>query len=494
MDSNNVIIIGSGVAGMAAGIRLAVQGHNVIIYEKNTYPGGKLSLIEKEGYRFDAGPSLFTEPANLEELFELADEPIENYFTYSKVPSGCSYFFENRKTINTWTSHDELVQEFVDKLGEPREEIIKYLQESEKAYNEIGYIFLNYPIHKSRTWRKKNVLKAFLSAPPALLFQSLNSYNESRFKSVEAVQLFNRFATYNGSDPYRAPAMLSLVSHVELNKGVYYPAGGMISITNALYKLAIKKGVKFIFESPVQRIIYTDSRAIGIVVDHRNIFADIIISNVDVHFTYQTLLSNTHKAAAIAKKEKSSSAIVFYWGIKKRFPQLQLHNIFFSNNYRAEFAHIFRKKTVYADPTIYVNITAKMEAAHAPEGSENWFVMVNAPSGIYHDSTKMTAFVKKQVLKKLRAILKQDIEPFIETEEILDPAMLERNTGAYDGSLYGMSSNTKWSAFLRHPNFSNKIKGLYFCGGTVHPGGGIPLCLKSAKIVAELVKKDHFFL
>lgn len=490
MHTNKAIVIGSGVAGLASAIRLAVQHYEVTVYEKNSSPGGKLALHQQDGYSFDIGPSLFTEPEDLKDLFDYAGEPIENYFSYQPLESSCKYFFANGKVINAWADKQKFRQEFSEKAGEPEYNITGYLDKAEKLYDNIGSVFLNNPIQKRTTWRKPGFFKALTAARPHLLFKTLNVYNEASFSTGEAIQVFNRFATYNGSDPYHAPAMLSLISHVELNKGVYYPNGGMISIVNALYALAIKKGVQFVFDATVQRIICIDNHAGGIVVNNENIYADIVISDADIFFTYKNLLRDEKAAKQIQKKEQSSSAVVFLWGIKKRFPQMQLHNIFFSADYKAEFKTLFQLKSIYKDPTVYVNVTSKMEEGLAPDGKENWFVMINVPAERKQDWEKIIPFLKQQVLKKLRGMLKDDIEPLIETEKVITPPELEKNTYTLGGAIYGVSSNTWKTAFLRHPNFSKEIKGLYFCGGTVHPGGGIPLCLKSAKIVGDMVAEE----
>lgn len=487
MHTQKAIVIGCGIAGIAAAIRLSVKGYNVTVFEKNSVPGGKLAIHKQDGYAFDIGPSLFTEPDELEALFELAGESIQEYITYHKLDSSCKYFFPNGKSLQTWSDKELLSNEFTEKINEPGENVIRYLEKSAHLYNKIGSVFLNTPFQKRKIWRRKLFFKAFTTVRPYLLFNTLNSYNESCFKTGEAIQLFNRFATYNGSDPYQAPAMLSIIPHVELNKGVYYPGGGMISIINALHKLALKKGVQFVFDTTVQRIISTNNNAKGVVVNNENIFSDVVISNTDIYFTAKNLLFDERAAKQIQKREQSSSAVIFLWGVKKQFPQIQLHNIFFSSDYKAEFKTLFQLRSFYKDPTIYVNVTSRAEAGHAPEGRENWFVMINVPSDRGQDWEKAIPFLKQQVLKKLRGMLKDDLEPLIETEHIITPPQLEKNTAAFGGAIYGASSNNQRNAFLRHPNFSKEINDLYFCGGTVHPGGGIPLCLKSAKIVEELV-------
>ncbi len=487
-QQKKIIIIGSGVAGLAAAIRLAIQGYNVAVYEKNSYPGGKLSAFEKDGFNFDAGPSLFTQPQNIEELFTLAGEPVSDYFSYKPVTAICNYFYENGKQVNAVSDVNMFAEELSDKLGEPAQSVKNYLNESEKIYQNIGTIFLNNSLHKRKTWLRKEMFTALAKVKYSYIFKSLHQHNTKRLTSPEVVQLFNRYATYNGSNPYKAPGMLGLIPHLEYTEGTFYPQGGMVSITNALYKLAVKKGVQFYFNATVQKIINNEGAVKGVVVNNENIMADIVVSNMDVYFTYGYLLNNVHKAKKLLKQERSSSALVFYWGIKKEFAQLGLHNILFAKDYAAEFASLFKTKTLHPDPTVYINITSKMETGLAPGGKENWFVMINVPANTGQNWQAITQQAKKNITAKINRLLQTDIKALIETEEILSPVAIEEKTASYQGSLYGTSSNSKWAAFLRHPNFVGTVKNLYCCGGSVHPGGGIPLCLKSAKIVSDLIQ------
>ncbi|MFZ1527324.1 MAG: 1-hydroxycarotenoid 3,4-desaturase CrtD [Ferruginibacter sp.] len=490
MKSRKIVVIGSGIAGMAAATRLAVMGHEVTVYEKNSYPGGKLSAFIKDGFHFDAGPSLFTQPQNIEELFQLAGEPISGHFQYVKLPEICNYFFENGKQLTAYDDRQKLAASVELALGEKAANIISYLQRSEKLYNNIGSVFLDHSLHKRSTWLHKRIFAALKTVRFPYLFGTLNDYNRSVLTTPGAQQMFNRYATYNGSNPYRAPGMLSLIPHLEYNQGSFYPNGGMISITNALYALAVKKGVKFEFNATVQRIIHMDATAEGIVVNGKNVFADTVVTNADIYFTYKQLLRHDAKAQKVLKQERSSSALIFYWGISKKFDQLGLHNIFFSENYQQEFDLIFNKRNIGTDQTVYVNITSKMDPGHAPAGKENWFVMVNVPANTGQHWEELIKLAKNNILTKLSRLLGEGIAPLIETEDILDPVLIEERTGSYMGSLYGTSSNSRLSAFFRHPNFTGYIKGLYCCGGSVHPGGGIPLCFKSAKIVADLIETE----
>ena len=422
-------IIGSGIAGIACAIRLAVKGFEVSVFEKNNHPGGKLYLIEQDGYRFDAGPSLFVQPENIEELFALCDEDIHQYLTYKPLDITCKYFYEDGTVINAYSNKEKFAKELEEKTGEPAQHVLNYLKESEKIYRNIGDIFLNNSLHQKATWKNLNVIRALLATKASYIFSTFNNSNKEKFVNRHTVQLFSRYATYNGSNPFRAPAMLQLIPHIEFNKGVFYPQGGMISISNALYKLAINNGVKFYFNAPVQQVIQEDKKIKGIFVNNEFLTTDIVVSNADVYFTWLQLLDDEYKAKQILKQERSSSAIVFYWGIKKEFPQLQLHNIFFSKNYEDEFNSIFKTKSVYDDPTIYINITSKCEPGiHAPAGKENWFVMVNVASDESMSEAAAIQSYKKNIIAKLNRMLQTNVEALIETEAVLHPKKIEAET------------------------------------------------------------------
>lgn len=485
------VIIGAGIGGLASAIRLAVQGMEVTVFEKNAYPGGKLSHFEQDGYQFDAGPSLFTQPQHIEALFQLAGEPVEDYFSYSRVLVSCEYFYEDGTRIHAYADREAFSKELTEKLGESENALANYLNRSENIYQKIGKIFLSYSLHKWKTFVKSPVWDAVKALRWPYLFQTLHQVNASHFTNEKTIQLFNRYATYNGSNPYRAPGMLSLIPHLEHNEGTFYPRGGMISITRALYQLALKKGVQFHFNTPVQRIIVSERKVMGVVVNDANISADCVVSNMDVYFTYAHLLHDPGKAQKLLKQERSSSAFIFYWGMNRSFPELNLHNIFFTLDYKAEFSHLFQQKTIYPDPTVYINITSKCEPGiQAPAGKENWFVMVNAPVNTGQNWSEYSTRYKEAVIAKLSRILGVDIAACIEVESHLDPVLIENRTASFMGSLYGTSSNARMAAFLRHPNYSKQIQGLYFVGGSVHPGGGIPLCLQSAAIMSDMVTED----
>ncbi len=319
MQPKKAVIIGSGIAGLAASIRLVAQVYEVHVYEKSDKPGGKLGYFSEKGYQFDTGPSLFTQPHQLEALLALVGEKLSDYFTYHKMPVSCHYFYEDGTFIEASADPDLFAEEAHKKTGEPASSIKNYLAASEKLYTRIGQVFLNYSLHKISTLFKIPLLSALGAFKLPYITRSMHKHNERYFKSKKLVQLFNRYATYNGSNPYVAPSMLTLIAHLEHNEGSFYPSGGMISITNTLVAVAKKIGVQFYFNSPVQKITTDNNKVTGVVVNDAAVAAELVVSNADVYFTYLNLLSSPSKAKKILEQERSSSALIFYWGIKKSF-------------------------------------------------------------------------------------------------------------------------------------------------------------------------------
>jgi phytoene desaturase len=486
MQANNkVIVIGAGIAGLATAIRLAANGASVTVFEKNNYAGGKLSAFVKEGFHFDAGPSLFTKPSLLKELFAAANANMDDYITVTKLEETCRYFFADGSQLVADADATAFAQQLKNIFGEDEIKVQKYLKNAANTYNSIGEMFTQHSLHKLSTFRFSKLIPALLNTKLPYLFSTVHKYNKKYFKHANTQQLFNRFSTYNGSNPYKAPAMLSMIPHLEMNDGTYYPQGGMINITNALEKLAKEKNVEIVLSSKVDSIIEHGGKTYGVLVNGKIIKANTVVSNMDAYLTYKHLLKRTAKAKKILKQERSSSAFIFYWGINKTFSQLGLHNILFSKNYAAEFKNLFTGKAIPNDFTVYINITSKLDPTHAPVGNENWFVMINAPA--HSGQNWPVDEIRQKTIKIINEYLQTQIQNHIVTEAFMSPEQIEERTLSHTGSLYGTSSNSKWAAFMRHPNQAPGIKGLYFVGGSVHPGGGIPLCLSSAQITSNLI-------
>ncbi|MCX7876116.1 MAG: phytoene desaturase family protein [Melioribacteraceae bacterium] len=493
MSKKKIAIIGSGFGGLSSALYLSKYFKEIHVYEKNNFAGGKANFINENGFRFDKGPSLLTMPFVIEDVFKNVNENFEDYLRIKKLDVYCKYFWRDGVTINAYSDLNKFESELRKISSADSSNVKKFLKYAQTIYDLTAEIFLFKSFSEIKTFLNLKSLKTLFNIwkidPFRTMHQSISSY----FTNKKIIQLFDRYATYNGSNPYKAPATLNIIPHVEYNIGGYIPEKGIYSIVESMFELAKKKNVTFHFNTEVEEILIEKNKIVGIKEKNNpNIINyDIVISNADINYTYQKLIKskNLKSAEKIKKLEPSSSALVFYWGVKGTYDNLEIHNILFSDNYEKEFQEIFDEKIIPNDPTIYIYISSKYKKDDAPNGFENWFVMINAPNNSNFDFKKEIDRIKHKIISKINEVLKIDLEEKIFFEKILTPEDIEYETSSYLGSLYGISSNNRKAAFLRQQNKSKEVDGLYFCGGSVHPGGGIPLTILSGKITAELIFK-----
>ncbi len=489
-ERKKAVVIGAGLGGLSAAVNLS-SDFEVHVFEKNSSAGGKAGEINLNGFRFDTGPSLLTMPSILKNIFYDQGEKPEDYLDMQPLDNLCRYFYPDGTIMNGYSLIEKFAEEIESKTADNQEAVKKYFDYSKKIYDVTADIFLYKSLNEIDTYSNLKTVKSFLEIFKIDSFRSVHEANSKFFRGPKVIQLFDRYATYSGSNPYKAPATLNIIPYVEFVLGGFVVKGGIYSIVKALQKLAVKKNVKFHFNSDVTKILQDGKRTVGIEYDNRKsqnntFYSEILIVNSDAQFTKEKLLRETPKEKP---PEVSSSAIVFYWGIEGNYAGLEIHNILFSENYKKEFDEIFDERKIPSDPTVYIYISCKFNKDDAPDGHENWFVMINTPYNEGENWTEKIPEVRKSVIQKIKDFLKIDLSGKIIEEEILTPEILEDKTNSYKGSIYGISSNSRKAAFLRQRNKSSKTKGLYFCGGSAHPGGGIPLVLQSGKITADLVRK-----
>jgi phytoene desaturase len=466
----------------------------VDVYERLSYPGGKAGSHRAAGYRFDTGPSLITLPEVYADLFAAGGRQIEDFLELVPISPICRYFWDDQTVFNGYPGVEAPAREANEVFGEPTENVRSFLAYSETIYRLTAELFLERSLHDPRTFFSRRFLASLLQVGRIDAFRTMNDGVAAHIAHPRLVQLFNRYATYNGSDPYQTPATLNIIPHVEYGLGGYASRAGIHAIPQAICALARSMGVAFHWETPVQRILSDperDRRITGILVDDEKLGYDAVVCNVDVTRMYEDLLDDREAPLyqRYRRLEPSSSGLVFFWGMSRPFRNLTVNNIFFSNDYPKEFRRVFTDHRVPEDPTVYVNITSKVTPDDAPANGENWFVLLNVPFVDGQDWDGEVHHARELVLERLSRALGTPVAEAVAYERVMTPLDIERDTGSYRGSLYGIASNNRMAAFLRHPNRSRRYPGLYVCGGSAHPGGGMPLSILSGKIAAELAKR-----
>ncbi|MGI8856858.1 MAG: phytoene desaturase family protein [Thermomicrobiales bacterium] len=501
MAQKHVVIIGAGMGGLAAAIRLAAAGARVTVCEQGARPGGKLNRWERDGWTFDTGPSLLTMPWVLRDLFAEAGASLDDYLTLDPVDPVCRYFFADGAMLDVTTDSARMAAN-IDALS-PRDvpAFFRFLGYAADLYALAGEPFLRYPLDRTLLRRERATLFRYGFRPRDLtkLLSPLTVHQTvSRFFSDPRLrQVFDRYATYNGSSPYRAPAAFCLIPFVEFATGAWHPRGGMYRIAEALTALATHLGVDVRCDTPVAAINQRAGGTAGVRLTSGEVIpAHAVISNVDVLTTVERLFETEtaaiqHARVRLRALEPSYSGFVLLLGTNRPFPALPHHSIYFPADYEAEFRDILDRHVPPHDPTIYICRATATDPSAAPPGCDNLFIMVNVPHlDGQTDWRAIAAPYRDHLLEVLRR-RGLDLAPSIIVEDMWTPERIASAYGAQRGAIYGFASNNRRAAFLRPPNKSDAMRNLYFAGGSTHPGGGIPLALLSGKIAADLILDER---
>ena len=485
--AKKIAILGAGLGGLSASLFLSQYDYQIEIFEKNSNIGGKLGYYENSGYKFDTGPSVLTMPFVIEKLFNSINENLLDYLELIKLDPLNRNFFINSNYIDTYSDIEKMQLELSKFSQKDANNYLKFYNYIKKIYEKAADIFLNYPIQDLNYLFKNKIIPNFLNLIYLDVFKNMAERNQTFFEDYRINQIFNRYATYNGSNPFQTPATMNIISYVEIGLGAYYIKGGIYNLVKTFEKIIKKRNIKINYNSEIQEILIKNNKAIGIKVNNEIIYYDSIISNIDVIETFNHLIKNyAEEKIKLNKLEPSLSGFVILAGIKKLNNNLLHHNVFFSQNYKEEFKQIF-KGELPNDPTIYVAITSKNDLVHSPKGCENWFILVNAP---YLNYSLVWDNEKNKYKEKIIDKFSQfgfDISNSIELEKVITPQDLYNFYRSNKGSIYGISSNNRMTAFKRPSNRYKKIKNLYFAGGSSHPGGGIPLVILSGIHAATLL-------
>ena len=499
VNPRDIVVIGAGVGGLAAAIRIAANGHRVTVLEKLPRPGGKLNLIEDSGFRFDTGPSLLTLPWVLRDLFNAAGQKLEDHLELVRLEPVCRYFFADGTGFDASADLPTMMTNLESFSPGSGEDFMAFYGHAARAWRGSREAFLESPISGPMDFLKNGVPWTDLTA--LLPWPTLDGLARRYFRDPRMHQFVGRYATYTGSSPYRAPGTLSSVLYSEYAFGAWYVRGGLYRIAQMLEKLAETLGVRFEYGAGVKRVLLTDITAPimpdpakrfeveGVELDDgRMLRAHAVVCNADAAHLYGDLLP-ADRDPRRASLEPSLSGFVLLLGLDGQTPGLAHHNVFFSHDYPLEFRQIFDQLTPAEDPTIYVSVASRTDPTQAPAGMENWFVLVNAPPTGRVDWQKESASYSPLILEKL-AHKGFEIRDRIRVQHAITPADLETRYRAWRGGIYGTSSNGIQSAFLRPQNRSRTVEGLYLASGSAHPGGGLPLVMLSGKLAADALEND----
>lgn len=488
--SSPVLIVGGGLGGLAAAAYLAAQGRSVTLLEKNERVGGKLNLVQAQGYTFDTGPSLLTMPWVIAQLFAAAGRRVEDYLTLDQIEPTCRYRWPDGTTFNAWQHMPQLIQEIQRLSPADLPGFFRFLAHTATIYDAVADSFLLKPFDGLRELLTPRLV---WNGPRIDATRSVDAAVRSFFRSPHLRQVFNRYATYNGSSPYISPATFNVIAYIELAEGGWYVRGGMYALAQALQRLCAELGVTIRTNAPVAEVLVEGGAACGVrLEDGQCLRAPQVVVNADPRYAYSALIPGQAAIAArLARLEPSCSGVVLFLGVSRHYPELAHHNIFFSADYPREFAAIFRKGVPAADPTVYVAATCLSDPDHAPPGHMNLFVLVNAPAlGPRVRWEREAGPYAELIMAKLERMGLPDLRRHLAYQQIWTPADIEARYNAAGGAIYGLSSNNPFSAFMRPPLRARDTRGLYFVGGGTHPGGGIPLVLLSGRAVAERVTAD----
>lgn len=484
------MIIGAGFGGISAGTILAHRGFDVTIVEKNENPGGRCRIWEEGGYKFDMGPSWYLMPEVFEDYFKLFDRNVSDYFSIKRLDPNYRLFFPDMDHIDIPADREGIERIFDDLEENGAQKLKKFLEVSKYQYDTAMRDFM----YRDYTSIKDIMdMRLMMEGLKLHIFESVDKFVQRYFKSDKARKILEYTMVFLGGSPDNTPALYSIMSHVDFDLGVWYPHGGMYRLSEGFYKLAVEKGVKFKFNTPVKKILVKDNRAYGVKTDEGDIEADIVLSNADYHHTEQDLLSTEHRTYDEKYWEKrvmGPSAYLMYLGVKGELPAFKHHNLYLAETWSEHFFDIFNDPKWPHDPSYYVSVISKTDDNAAPKGCENVFVLVPVASGLEDNETIRQQYFNK-ILNHMERVTGAAIRDNIEVKRIFAHNDFSKEYNAFKGTALGMSHTLFQTALFRCTNQSKKIKNLFFSGSYTHPGIGVPMVLISGQIVADKVAKQH---
>jgi phytoene desaturase len=491
MGRTRAIVIGGGAGGLAAAAHLARKGLRVTLVEKNGQPGGRCSRLERDGHHFDTGPTLFVMPRLYEQEFAALGESMHDVLDLHRVDPTYHLVFDDGQRL-VLTSEPQRMRAQMESL-EPGsfEALQRYLGEGQRHYD----------LAMSRLVRRNfRALGEFLTPSNILVFLQLRalsphySHMRAYFDDPRLKAAFTFQDMYMGLSPFDAPATFSMLQFTELADGVWFPRGGMYAIIQALVGIAERQGVELAFESPVERIVTSDSRASGVVLaDGRTLKADVIVANADLPYVYQELLPADGTAERLDRRHFSCSTINFLWAVDRPYPEIPPHLLFLCDDYRRNFEAIQRERTLAENPSVYLHAPARLDPSLAPPGQDTLIGIV--PVGhLAEDGSQdwetLKGRARQALLRRLAAIGVTDLEAHLKFEVTFTPLDWHHRFNLVKGATHGLAHTLLQMGYFRPHNRHARYRNLYFAGASTHPGTGLPSAIVSGRLAAERILED----
>ena len=495
-----IAVIGAGLGGLAAACTLSARGHKVVLLERSSWLGGKAAQLNRDGFRFDMGPTILTVPSVLKRIFSEAKKPIEDYLELVCLDPQWRSFFTDGSTLDLVSDTPKMKQILSNFSGSSTvsEGYGKFMDASKQLHEISDRFFF---------WKSVESIRDTLDLKTTFDISTLKDLLALRMgrsvaKTVRgfvpderAAQMIDHFTQYVGSSPDASPAVLCSIAHMQTSEGVWYPMGGTRAIPEALIKLGTDLGVNYITGRQVTAIRASGGRVTGVELEGgETIDGGIVVSNSDSVRTHDELLGKD--IAAKFKKRRSyepaCSGVVLYLGLKQRYEHILHHNFVFSRDPHEEFEFIYRKGEPAPDPTCYVCAPSLSEPGVAPDGGEALYILVHTPYlRPHHDWSKMLPEYRNKIIEKLKNTAgMEDIEDRIVCEDALTPEDIDRRYHVLNGAIYGLASHGRFLGGFKPANRSPDVKGLYLCGGSAHPGPGMPMVMMSGWIAGDVADQD----
>lgn len=496
MSSHRVTVIGAGLGGISAAISLKAAGYNVEVFEKNSQIGGKLNVMEKDGFTFDLGPSIFTLPQFFQDLFERAGKKMEDYVQLDAVTPHWRNLFENKPTIDLYQEED-LMRRELDKLpGDPEahwREFKAFLTYGREQYDIVNDGYFDKGL--DNLWEFISYYKLKLLGGKIDYKNTMSESIHQRLSDPQLRMIFEYFIKYVGSSAMDSPGYMNLMPMIQFDYGLWYVRGGMYNLAKGLGKLMEEMGIPIHLNADVEAIEKSGKQVTGIRMTDGTVHpSDIIVSNMEVIPAYKKLLNEPISfTRKLEKFAPACSGIVLHIGTDKPFPQLAHHNFFYSEDQHKHFDTVFHKKQLPQDPTLYVVAPTRTDPSKAPEGCDNIKILPHIPpleegSGITHEDY---VALKDRCIDKMERCGLTGLRESIVVEDLLTPVDIERMYRSNRGSIYGVVTDWKLNYGFKAPKTSTRYKNLYFTGGSTNPGGGMPMVVLSGQQCADRIIKRH---